>query len=316
MGRSRSSSPTETKVCDNPGKIVDEKIKVEVVEVRVIAWLALGLVISTVCASAWMRTLLDYIQGYRWDPMGNCIIEYGNDGYGVDYCRPPIDCEICKDVNVIDDVSVDNLSIEEFEEKYANSNRPVVVRNASLGWKAKRVINYEWLRKLYLSNDSVLTEEDEECWFNSYQTKEFKNRKSTFKVLGTTASLKSSKPWYVGWGVCHELLIEKFQRLHTPPAFLDPDLTTGQTMWIFLGSPGPGAHLHIDNIDSPSWQAQLAGVKTWYIAPPPECWWSCPGPVETTLYPGDIMVIHAGLWFHSTKVVGPDISVVLTSEFD
>ena len=51
MGKSRSSSPTETKVCEKPEKIVDEKNKVEVVEVRVIAWLALGLVISTVCAS-------------------------------------------------------------------------------------------------------------------------------------------------------------------------------------------------------------------------------------------------------------------------
>ena len=74
------------------------------------------------------------------------------------------------------------LSIEEFEENYANSNHHVVVRNASLGWKAKHVINYEWLRKLYLSNDSLLTEEDEECWFNSYQTRDRKteNQHSKF----------------------------------------------------------------------------------------------------------------------------------------
>ena len=34
--------------------------------------------------------------------MRNCIIEYGKDGYGVDYCRLPIECEICEDIDVLD----------------------------------------------------------------------------------------------------------------------------------------------------------------------------------------------------------------------
>ena len=31
--------------------------------------------------------------------MRNCIIEYGKDGYGVDYWRLPIECEICEDID-------------------------------------------------------------------------------------------------------------------------------------------------------------------------------------------------------------------------
>merc|ERR1712179_208540 len=59
--------------------------------------------------------------------------------------------------------------------------------------------------------------------------------------------------------------------------FLSSNQAEGN-MWIFIGTPGYGAHLHLDHdLDLPTWQAQVSGSKTWYLKPPPECAGSCPG---------------------------------------
>jgi histone arginine demethylase JMJD6 len=227
-----------------------------------------------------------------------------------------VDCSVCKDVDVIDDVSVKSLSVEHFEEKYAHSNRPLVVRNASLTWKAMNVLDYSWLRRVYLSDPQILKEEDEDCWFNQYKTKEFRHLRSVFKMLGPTGALKSAKPWYVGWSVCHDKVATKLAKLYKTPSFINLESIDMKMPWIFLGTPGPGAHFHIDNVDLPSWQAQLSGIKTWYLKPPPECYWSCHGVMQTTLYPGDILVLNTNIWSHSTMIHGSDLSIVITSEFD
>ena len=43
----------------------------------------------------------------------------------------------------------------------------------------------------------------------------------------------------------------------------------------------------IDNVDKPSWQAQISGKKTWQLIPPPECEHVCQA-VEATVNKGDI----------------------------
>jgi len=292
-----------------------EKIRpVRVVKVSAVVWLSLGLVIGTVCGGPWLKDLVDLIHGYRWNYIDRCIMETPEDtGYGVDFCRSPVDCSICRDVNAIDEVHVDSLSVEEFEERYAYSSRPLVVRNASLNWAAMDILNYDWLKSVYLSDPTILDKEDDECWFNRYKTPEFRNLRSVFRMSETR---KSSRPWYVGWAVCHEEVAQELHKLYDRPSFISPESTPPKKPWIFIGTPGPGAHFHVDNVDLPSWQAQIAGAKTWYLRPPPECFWSCPGNLEITLYPGDIIVVNTNVWFHSTKVSGSEISVVITNEYD
>lgn len=126
-----------------------------------------------------------------------------------------------------------------------------------------------------------------------------------------------SKPWYVGFSVCQPSVADKIHTLYNRPDFLHPDSTPPKKPWIFIGTPGPGAHIHIDNVDLSSWQAQISGTKTWLLRPPPECWWQCHhGEMETTIHPGDIIVVNTNLWFHSTRIHGSDLSVVITNEFD
>ena len=208
----------------------------------------------------WLGAVTDLVFGYRWNFVDRCIIEDADDkGNGVDYCRLPVNCEICQNVDKIDDVHVSNITIEEFEERYAYSNRPLVVRNASLRWRAMKDLDYAWLRKVHLKHDDVLDNEDESCWFNQYQTKEFRNLRSMFRLLGDGEApvLKSGKPWYVGWSVCFQEVQQKIARLYRPPSFIHPDATAPKMPWIFLGTPGPGARFHIDYVELPSWQAQV-----------------------------------------------------------
>ena len=318
MRRRKTSGSREPQDLYETPRVREGDVKVHVIEVKALIWLVVGLVIGNLCAGAWMRDIQDYIRGYRWDRKDKCIIEDEKDGYGKDDCRIPVDCKICEDVTVIDEISVDDLTVEKFEKNYAYSNQPLVVRNASLKWKAMKVLDYSWIRNTYLSHESILDDEDEEedCWFNQYKNGEFNNLKSVFRKLGTTGSLKPSKPWYVGWSVCHPYALQKLKKLFSLPAFINPESTNKERTWIFLGTPGPGAHFHMDSVDLASWTAQISGVKTWYLKPPPECWWDCHGTMETTLHPGDILVVNTNKWFHSTKVLGTDLSIGITSEFD
>ena len=46
--------------------------------------------------------------------------------------------------------------------------------------------------------------------------------------------------------------------------------------------------IQVDNVEKPSWQAQIVGSKTWTLIPMPECESQCPGRMEITMKRGDI----------------------------
>ena len=45
------------------------------------------------------------------------------------------------------------------------------------------------------------------------------------------------------------------------PFFLPEDSAPRKKDWFFMGTPGFGAPFHLDNVDYPSWQAQVQGLK-------------------------------------------------------
>ena len=82
-------------------------------------------------------------------------------------------------------------------------------------------------------------------------------RISPDRVTGGVGS--GARPWYVGWSVCHEPVMAALSALVTLPPFLARYEMIGN-MWVFVGSPGYGAHLHLDDdLDTNTWQAQ-AGI--------------------------------------------------------
>lgn len=298
-------------------KIGEPGRKLRVIGYPCVVWLCIGLAIGSICGGPWCADLVDFVRGYRWNYLDRCILETPDThGFGVDFCRIPVDCSECSDVRKIDEIHVDDLSQELFEERYAYSNRPLVVRNVSLHWEIMEVLDYHWLKKMYSRDPGVMDKTGDECWFNKYKTQDFRNLRTVFKMPESRVQMKTGGPWYVGWAVCHEEIAEELFKLFERPHFIHPDSTPPKKPWIFIGTPGPGAHLHVDNVDLASWQVQLRGAKTWYLKSAPECWWSCHGFMQTTLYPGDVIIVNTNVWFHGTKVLGPDLSISMVNEFD
>jgi len=286
---------------------------VKVVPLKNVAWLCIGLIIGCTCGGPWIKELEDKFYGYRWNYLDRCILETPESGYGVDFCRTPVSCEICRDVKAIDEIHVSQLTWQKFYKNYADKNRPLVIRNATLDWPAMSELRYSWIKDAYLSDPEILNYEDKECWYNNYKSKHLNSLRSVFRMSDEDVI---DSNWYVGWAVCQQPVAERLHELYYRPSFLHPESTPPTKPWIFIGSPGPGAHVHIDNVDMSSWQAQISGVKTWLLRPPPECWWQCHGDMFTTINPGDIIVVNTNMWFHSTKIEGPDLSLVITNEFD
>lgn len=101
------------------------------------------------------------------------------------------------------------------------------------------------------------------------------------------AYMEGTEPWYFGWSNCNAEIVKIFREHYGRPYFLPPTSENHAGDWIFMGWPGFGAHMHVDNVRLPSWQAQLKGTKKWILAPPPECYYECES-FEVVVQTGDI----------------------------
>ncbi|XP_026479362.1 uncharacterized protein LOC113385738 [Ctenocephalides felis] len=230
-----------------------------------------------------------------------------------DVFRPPINCDFCRHVQNIPKLT--KLSQEDFEDKFAYSGAPVIVQDATDSWLATSKFSYEFFKNLYSSTSNTRTSRD--CQFFPYET-EFENLYQVFNMSTERSLLKpGTKPWYIGWSNCQDSAALEMRSLYSRPYFLPK--TSGEptaTDWIFMGGPGKGAHLHLDNVNHPSWQAQIRGKKRWTIIPPPECYFQCSGEIIADVYPGEIIVLDTDIWFHQTEILPGDISITIGAEYD
>jgi len=284
---------------------------VTVFPVSCIFWILFGVIVGSSIGTPLLQDIIDAAYGYRWNYVERCIVDEGYFAGG--YCRTPLNCS-CWDVDQIDDVDINDITEEQYKQRYAYSNRPLVIRNAAANWKALQVLDYEWLKTEYLRNPDVVEESWDNCFFKCYKTSEFKSLADVFHISSERIAGISLEPWYVGWSVCHQSVLSQLSSLISLPNFLENFQVEGN-MWIFLGTPGYGAHLHLDHdLDLPTWQAQISGSKTWYLKPPPECASTCPGLIQTDMHPGDMIIVNTNFWMHSTEVLDNGISLVITRQ--
>jgi len=190
-----------------------------------------------------------------------------------------------------------------------------VIRNASQDWKAHELYSFDFFRDIYLRviGDFHVDSTMAMCDFFQYQSN-FNNLQEVFNRTAEEA-LRSDKPWYIGWANCRDRYIKSVLReLYQRPYFLPGNASDSHTDWMFMGSPGPGAEMHHDQIMEPSWQAQIRGQKRWKIEPPPECAAVC-RKFAVVVNPGDIIVIDTFRWFHQTEVLGDELSITIGSEY-
>ena len=63
-------------------------------------------------------------------------------------------------------------------------------------------------------------------------------------------------PWYFGFANCDKKAVEVLRTYYENPSFLPEGSKSDRRDWIFMGTPGFGARLHLDhNLKHPSWQA-------------------------------------------------------------
>ncbi|KAI1303662.1 hypothetical protein HDE_02248 [Halotydeus destructor] len=126
---------------------------------------------------------------------------------------------------------------------------------------------------------------------------------------------RKKSPWYIGWSNCDPEIASRLRTFYQRPYFLPTSSESSRLDWIFMGTAGHGAHMHVDSVGYVSWQAQLRGRKKWTIEPPSECWLSC-DKFQVTLEPGDIIVLDTDKWYHQTEILDGDTSVTIGSEYD
>ena len=90
------------------------------------------------------------VRGYEYDWTNDCVVMRDPQSGDQFLCRPRSDCRFCQSVDRIDVIPSNEMTPDLFTEKYAWSGRPVVIENAAGDWSALEVIDFDYLRKLYL----------------------------------------------------------------------------------------------------------------------------------------------------------------------
>ncbi|XP_054280434.1 bifunctional arginine demethylase and lysyl-hydroxylase JMJD6-B [Macrosteles quadrilineatus] len=224
------------------------------------------------------------------------------------WLRPTEDCSICKGLSQVD--SVADISPEEFEERYAYSGRPVVIRDGTNAWPGRQVMSFKFFQKLY--NGSI---DQIACQFFPYESG-FNSLREVLSMDEARAQLKDgTKPWYIGWSNCDNQVAHILKEQYSRPYFLPETSENKKVDWIFMGSPGYGAKMHVDSVSHPSWQAQLRGRKKWTLQPPPECIYHC-NTLEVVVSPGEIIVLDTNRWYHQTMILPGEMSITIGAEYD
>ena len=164
--------------------------------------------------------------------------------------RPTANCQsICQGLTEIP--ALEKISREEFLAKYTYSGRPLLIHNATNGWKASKSFGLSFSKQTlqfhaekladissYSASDmgAKLSPEDqkllEQCQFFPYRTK-FENL-AEFLNISQTRSLAND--YYVGWSNCFREVVDKLREYYSWPDFLPADSEASRINWIFMGS--------------------------------------------------------------------------------
>ena len=137
--------------------------------------------------------ITDYIQLQLKDT--RCIIE--NNGIVMEIARPKTDCSPCQGLTEIP--VLHNITRDLFLEKYAYSNVPTLVKDATHNWTAIGTFSFKYFQHLYNTHNGSYEAVDEECQFFPYST-EFESLREALNMSDSRADFKEGeKAWYVGW---------------------------------------------------------------------------------------------------------------------
>uniref|UniRef100_A0A6E8VTW5 Cupin-like domain-containing protein n=2 Tax=gambiae species complex TaxID=44542 RepID=A0A6E8VTW5_ANOCL len=226
--------------------------------------------------------------------------------------RPPESCDFCRAVRgTVPRLS--NVSPTEFARDYAYRGGPVIVTDATVNWTAVESFDFWFFKRVYETHGSG--PRAERCQFFPYQTG-FRDIREAFSLPESRVRYDpGTEPWYFGWSNCDPAIVNVLRKHYQRPYFLPADSENSAIDWVFMGGPGLGAHMHVDNVRLPSWQSQLKGAKEWILAPPPECLYQCEF-LSVVVQTGETIVLDTNKWYHKTNVLPGPISITVGAEYD
>lgn len=197
--------------------------------------------------------------------------------------RHPESCDFCRNVHKVS--RVENISPDEFEYKFAYDARPVIITDAMKNWTAMSIFDFWYFKDIY---ENVRKNKKKwNCQFFPYKT-DVKSLHEALSIPKERVNYEpGTKPWYFGWSNCNREVAELLRQHYGRPYFLPRTSENNAIDWIFMGGPGLGANMHVDNVRLPSWQGQVKGTKEWTLAPPAECYYECAW-FKATVWTGDI----------------------------
>lgn len=140
--------------------------------------------------------LVWWFQWYNMNPLKEPCIAYVPEGI-IESINPPIECGFCENVHQIDQIQ--NISRDNFEQKYAYTGRPVVISDGTKNWTATEIFSYSFIKGIFSPGSEALENVEKNCQFFPYKT-EFSSLGKVFEMSEERATMKrEAKPWYIGW---------------------------------------------------------------------------------------------------------------------
>jgi len=262
--------------------------------------------------------IAEQLRGYPWNYEKNCVIN--TRGSGEPKCWHVNICEYCMAVKGPVIVNASDLTKEQFQ-RYDVEKQPLLVKGL---FNNGDDFNLDWLRNNYLSDIDLLLQQKNKSSSCSYFINFF-TEDIIFEDLEVMLRLpandsKFQNPWYTGWRVCQEKMIEKLSKLIKRPHFFQDDSCIYGVPYIYIGTPGIGVNeSHIDPHRSSSYQLQMSGLKRWMLEAPKEC--SSPllcgsNIMEIEVEQGDALFVDTSYWYHSTKVLGDSLSYAVIFDYN
>lgn len=241
-------------------------------------WEVIALILAFfACIASW---------NYDLFMQNSCLIEFPVE-LRTKLFRRPENCEFCENVKEI--TYLEKLTPDLFEKNYAYTATPVIVTDAMENWTAPEMFDYWYFKSVYKT--ARRKHKTLNCQFFPYKSG-IKSLYDAFDLPPERVEYeKGTEPWYFGWSNCNPDVAKILRQHYGRPYFLPKSSENTAVDWIFIGGHGLGAHMHVDNVRLPSWQAQLRGMKKWILAPPPECYYRCSS-FEAVVKPGDISMMY------------------------
>ena len=168
--------------------------------------------------------------------------------------------------DTIERVNVDEVSMEEFLERYERGSKPVIITGVAERWPARREWQIEQLLQQYGTGRFKIGESDSGR----------KLRVTMSEFIEYMFGNKDDSPLYLFESSLEDHEIAKnMLKQYAPPKYfaknyfgLLPEDEMPPHRWFLMGPKRSGTEIHQDPLGTSAWNSSVMGHKRWVLIPP------------------------------------------------